>query len=482
MFRRKLITSTLVLSMVGALPFASAAVVARRITVPAPAAISLGIDDMVCFSVGNCWAAGVEQNSASQAAPFVVQEVAGAWKSAIKLTMPVSTVANMPMTVVDLSCPSTRYCLLTIAASPSLAATFGYRFELKNGTWQAGVKTAIGGPEFQGDYAQSSQPTQGEPHSGCWSDGNCVITSYYRTKFMNWIGFTIAEVNGVWGTAKRLIAPYADSDNNRVTAMDCVTGAGCVATGRYSDELGNSQLFAISTSNGTWSEYTEIANPANTGTDSMVIPNSLSCVDMANCVATGTYGSRTSNLTQFVMVEKTGTWSDAQAVKMPTGYVQKNDPSTYRPPTVDCGDGFTCIATSWGYATTSLAISRPMFVMVTNGTVATAALVQLPTGAVVDARASSDITVAACQSAGHCLTSGTYYDSARVQYSFVQTQSNGSWNRAVKLAQPADTHRVYGYQYMTSAWCFASRSCTLGGSYTDTRENSSTSVVEGVTV
>jgi len=480
MFRRKLIASTLVLLMGGALPFASAAVVARRITVPAPAAISLGVDEMVCFTVGNCWAAGVEQNAASQASPFVVQEVAGVWKSAIRLTMPVSTVANMPMTVVDLSCPSTRYCLLTVSASPNLSTTFGYRFELKNGSWQAGVKTTIGGPDFQGDYAQSSPVTQGSPFSGCWSDGNCVITSYYRTKFMNWIGFTISEVNGTWGNAKRLVAPYADSDNNRVTALDCVTGSGCVATGRYSDDMGASQLFSISTTNGTWSEYTDIENPANNGSDSMVIPSSMSCSDMANCVATGTYASRTSNLTQFVMVEKAGAWTAAQAVKMPSGYVQKNDPNTYRPPSVDCGEGFSCIATSWGYATSSLAISRPMFVTIANGTVATATLVLLPTGAVLDTRTSSDITVVACQSAGHCLTSGTYYDSARVQYSFVQTQTNGTWNRAVKLAQPADTHRIYGYQYMTSAWCFASRSCTLGGSYTDTRENSSTSVVEGI--
>lgn len=482
MLRRTLTATTLVLLLGGTLPFASAAVVARRITVPAPAAFSLGVDELACFSVGNCWAAGVEQNSANQASPFVVQETGGVWKSAIKLTMPNSVVAAMPMSVVDLSCPSTRYCLLTVSASPNLSSTFGYRFELKNGTWQTGVKTTIGGPEFQGDFAQSATPTQGSPLSGCWSDGNCVITSYYRTKFMNWIGFTISEVNGTWQTAKRLVAPYADTDNNRVTALDCVTGSGCVATGRYSDDAGSSQLFAITTTNGTWSEYTEIGNPANNATDSMVLPSGLSCADMANCVATGTYASRSSSLTQFVMVEKTGTWTSAQAVKMPTGLVQKNDPNTYRPPTVHCGSDFTCIVTSWGYATSSLAISRPMFVVVANGVAGTATQVQLPTGAILDTRTSSDITVAACQSVGHCVTSGTYYDAARVQYSFVQTQSNGSWSRAIKLAQPADAHRIYGYQYMEAAWCFANRTCTLGGSYTDTRENSSTSVIEGVSI
>lgn len=479
---RKVIAATFALMLVSTAPFATAAVVARRITVPAPAALSLGVDKLACFSVGNCWAAGVEMNAANQAAPFVVQETSGSWKSAIKLTMPNAVVANMPMTVTDLSCPTSRYCLLTVSASPNLSTTFGYRFEYKNGMWQAGVKTTIGGPQFQGDYAPSSAMTQGSPLAGCWSEGNCIVTSYYRTKLMNWIGFSIAEINGVWQGAKRLVAPYADSDNNRIAAVDCVVGAGCVATGRYSDELGSSQLFTTSTTDGTWGPYIDVASPANTGNDSVVIPSSLSCTDMSNCVATGTYGSRTSNVTQFVLVEKSGTWGAAEAVRMPSGLVQKNNPDSYRPPTVSCGSGFACIATSWGYATASLAVSRPLYVMVSNGTVATAAAVLLPTGTVLDARAQSDITVVSCQSAGHCLTSGTYYDANRVQYSFVQTQSNGAWTRAVKMAQPSDAHRIYGYQYMVTAWCFANRSCTLGGSYTDSREISSTSVIEGVAV
>lgn len=482
MLRRKFIATTLVLFFTCTVPLASAAVVARRISVPTPAVSSLGIDQLACFSVGNCWAAGVEMNAAGQAAPFVVQEASGSWKTAIKLTMPNAVVANMPMSIANLTCPSTRYCLLTVSASPNLATTFGYRFELKNGSWQTGVKTTVGGPQFQGDYAPSSAMTQGTPLSGCWSEGNCVITSYYRTKLMNWIGFSIAEINGAWQPAKRLEAPYADSDNNRIGAVDCVDGAGCIAVGRYSDDVGNSQVFATSTTDGTWASYTNVSSPSNSSTDSFVIPSSLSCTDMSNCVATGIYGSRSSNTVQFVMVQQSGSWSPAQAVRMPTGFVQKNNPDSYRPPTVSCGVGFACIATSWGYATSSLAVSRPMYVVVNNGVIATAAQVLLPTGAVVDTRAQSDITVVSCQSLGHCLASGTYYDGSRTQFSYVQTQTNGSWNRAVKLAQPTDTHRVYGYQYMTAAWCFANKSCTLGGSYTDVRENSSTSVIEGILI
>ena len=481
--RRRFVSSLLVgLLVVGSSSLASAAVVTRRLSVPAPATDSFGLDALACSTSGNCWGAGIAQNAANQQYPFVVQEVAGSWKSAIKLTLPVTPVANMPTSIVNLTCPTTSYCLLTVSYSPSLSATFGARFEFKNGAWTAGTKTVIGGPDFQGDFASSSPATQGAPLSGCWSAGNCVILSYYRSIQMNWLGFSMVEVNGVWQPARRLQSPFADTDNNRVGALSCVNGAGCVALGRYSAESGASQLFAISTTNGTWSEYTDIASPANTGSDSFTIPGSMSCSDLSHCVATGIYGSRTSNVAQFFVIRNGETWAQALAAKLPTGYVQKNNPDTYRPPSVSCASDFTCIATSWGYATTSLAVSRPMSVLINKGTLATATLVQLPSGAVLDARAPSDVTTASCTGAGHCMTTGTYFDAARVQYAFVQSQSAGAWVRAVKLAQPADAHRLYGGGYFSTQWCFANRTCTLGGTYTDVREAGSSSVVEGVAV
>jgi hypothetical protein len=123
-----------------------------------------------------------------------------------------------------------------------------------------------------------------------------------------------------------------------------------------------------------------------------------------------------------------------------------------------------------------------MFVMIARGTPATANLVSLPSGTVLDARSPSDVTTAGCTGQGHCLVTGTYFDAARIQYAFSQSQTAGSWVRATKLVQPSDAHRVYGGGYFSAQWCFANRTCTLAGTYTDKTETTASSVTEGVTI
>ena len=465
------------LSLTMCIPANATAQATKKLTMPAGITSSYGGDLLTCASAGNCVTVG-RAAAGSNEALFSAQQVAGVWKPAVRLVFATAPSAGSIITPTSLYCVTVANCLLTVTYNPTRDSAVAVRFEMTAGNWSTGQRFYIGGAEFTGNRAPSSPPSMGQMNGGCWSAKNCVVSALYRTTLSDWYSFTAIETNGVWGATKQLISPYAQSDGVMASDIACVTNSGCILTGRYYKESGNIGLFASQVTAGTIGAAEDITPPANS-TASISI-GAFTCINLNNCAGTGIYSTRGSSVVQFVVNRTNGTWATASQVKMPSGWIQKNNPDGYFPPKISCATDGTCIATSWGYMGASLAIQRPMTVVFSNGTWGTAAPVRLPAGAKFPAQDPPPAGAVACYSATRCVVMGSFRDAANKGQIYLSRMTSAGWQVATTVPMPADNSRTFAYGSVESISCFANATCTATGSYNTTADVLQSFVVDNI--
>ena len=451
----------------------------KKLTMPAGITSSYGGDLLTCASAGNCVTVG-RAAAGSTEALFAAQEVAGVWKPAVRLVFATAPSAGSIVTPTSLYCVSVANCLLTVTYNPTRDSAVAVRFEMTAGNWATGQRFYIGGTGFTGNYAPSSPPSMGQMNGGCWSAKNCIVSALYRTKLSDWFSFTAIETNGVWGATKQMVAPYAQSDGVMASDIACVTNSGCVLTGRYYKESGDIGLFAAQVTSGTIGTAEDIPTPANSNASISI--GAFTCTTLNNCAGTGTYSTKSSSVVQFVVNRSNGTWATASQVKMPAGWVQKNNPDSYFPPKISCANDGTCIATSWGYMGTSLAIQRPMTVLYSNGTWGTAQAVKLPAGAKLPAQDPPPAGAVACYSATRCLVMGGFRDAANKGQIYLSRMTSAGWQVATTVPMPADNSKTFAYGSVGVAVCFSNATCTASGSYNTIGDVLESFVVDNIAI
>ena len=459
-----------------------AAVSSRKVALPAGLSDAQSFEKIDCQSPGNCMAVGLAQ--APSGTPVIVasQEVNGTWKAAVRVTLPSTPPSTGFVALNDLTCASASSCLLTATYSPNTTQQVVARMEFANGAWATGVRVYLGGSEFSGKNAPRQPLNLQGAASGCWAPRNCVMSFLYNNLDGDWSTAYLVETNGTWGAIHRYPKATPYSSNTGIHEFSCVSTSGCVAIGSYADDDGLFHLFANTLSNGTWGTQVASNGPSNIAPSESLIPSAAMCTSLTTCVVTGTYSSRSSNVTQFTATMSAGVLANAQQVTMPTGYVQKNNPSSYSPPALGCSSDGSCVISSWGYATSSLAIQRVMAVRVTNGVVGTATPLSLLSNATVTANSPAGITSVACASANHCVILGDVVTTGAVIKAFSVTMSGGSWQRALAVALPGDAHPRYAVPQIVGLHCFTGLTCTAVGTYGNNAQNGQLMTIDGLGV
>jgi hypothetical protein len=287
----------------------------HAIEVPGSARLDGGgggfITSISCPSAGNCDAGGIlpVKDSTANSGAFVVDETKGVWGKALELSGPAWF--NHNSTGIDsLSCASVGNCSAG-GAFPQGAHGGGPSFVVDetDGTWGKAheilgfPKLSLGGSlEFRS--------------ISCGAPGTCSAVGQYQQKNGDTWAYIVSEEKGTWGTAFRVpgLSKLNDQHLSSLTTISCVSGGNCTAGGYHGN--GDHQVaFIVSEEDGTWGTATAIPGLTALNTGHTSYMQTISCVSIGNCGASGTYTGAPDNAQSFLANETNGTWGPATAIR-----------------------------------------------------------------------------------------------------------------------------------------------------------------------
>ena len=296
-------------------------------------------------------------------------------------------------------------------AAAGTHAAAGARAAASGGTWGTAV-------EVPGTAALNRGGVAGINSVSCASAGNCSAGGFYVDNSGNSQVFVVGETNGTWGIAKEV--PGTAALNHKVaglTSVSCGSAGNCSAGGSYRDAtLDHDQAYVVSEKNGTWGTAKQVPSTAALNTGGFAEMPSVSCASAGNCSAGGDYFDRTGFGHAFVVSEKNGTWGTA--TKVPgTAALGKGTGIT----SLSCASAGNCSA--GGFYNDSSGFLQAFVVGETNGTWGTA--LEVPGTAALN-HENAEIPSVSCASAGNCSAGGFYTDSSGHRQAYVVSETNGT--------------------------------------------------------
>ena len=291
------------------------------------------LNSVSCASNGNCSAVGwveIDQNSYQS---IIINEVNGVWGAPVE----VATGLNIDYYgyLNSVSCASVGNC----TAGGTYTDDNGYEvFVISevNGSWGSPYELVASLNDGGNGYVDQVS---------CATPNNCTLVGQLGEYFSGADqAFAVNEVNGVWGQGHELAAVLNIGQEGEANAVSCSSPGNCVVGGFYSDQIivpglrhahgaarltlgknlqfnkSQHQAFLAVETNGTWAPAFAVAGALNVGSYAKI--ESVSCVDAANCVATGSYEDVNNRNQLFVISEVAGVWGNA--VPLLTGGAQSN--------------------------------------------------------------------------------------------------------------------------------------------------------------
>jgi hypothetical protein len=181
----------------------------------------------------------------------------------------------------------------------------------------------------------------------------------------------------------------------------------------------------------------------------------LSCSLPGDCAATGNYADRHGHMQAYVVSEKNGTWGNAIEVPRLAALNTRDDAEVS---SLSCGSAGNCVA--GGFYASSRG-SRTFVVSEKNGTWGKA--MQLPGSAGLAPSGSVQVSALSCASAGNCAAGGSYFSDGD-QQAFVASEKNGTWGNAIEVPGSAalNTAMSGGVDALS---CASAGNCAVTGSY-----------------
>jgi hypothetical protein len=331
------------------------------IEVPGTAALntaSAQVNAVSCASAGNCSAGGYYVNNGYQA--FAVSEVDGVWHKAIEVPGSAALNSGGYAGLTSVSCGTAGNCT---AGGYYLGSSTSYQaFVVSevNGTWRNAIRVpGIVSRPANGHVG----PTAEVSSVSCASAGNCSIGgSYYDSS--NIQAFVGSEVNGTWHNAVKVPGTATlNKGDAQVSSVSCGSAGNCSAGGWYTDSTGYEQLMVVSEVNGTWQNAIEVPGSAALNKGDYAQVSSVSCASAGNCSAGGWYTDSSSLDDPLVVSEVNGTWQNAIRVPGMTALTQHIFGTVT---SVSCASAGNCSAGGW--YTDSSDLVQPFVVNEVNGT------------------------------------------------------------------------------------------------------------------
>jgi hypothetical protein len=277
------------------------------LSVPGLAGLNKGgnaqVSAMSCASAGNCSAGGYYTSGhfaggAAMTAAFVVSQVHGTWGMAQAVPGLAALNIGMQAAVSSVSCASPGEC----SAGGSFGRPFGegsccrpsgFVVNQVNGTWGSARR-------IPGTAVISSV--------SCASPGNCGAAAG---------GLVVSQVGGSWGKAQRIATPAGSTFGEpRMTLISCATPGNCTAGGAGQKMA---RALVVSQVRGTWGIAREIPGTAALTKRGSSQLSALSCTAPGYCTAGGSgywrqpAGSSTREFAvPYVVRRRHGTWGQAE--------------------------------------------------------------------------------------------------------------------------------------------------------------------------
>ncbi len=256
-------------------------------TVAAPTGAATGknlyasLDSIWCDVSGNCVASGQYLDAAGKDHLMVSTESSGTWTPATELTdSSAMKSSSFDFVVTDaISCTDDTDC--TVVSSVEMTSLVSMRWTEASGTWGSSSTFAAIGKE--GSLLESIT---------CPSSSFCVAVGATGSTEQPAVA---TDVSGTWSALKILPLPLLSPATNggALTSVSCSSATECVAVGALT-ETGTQQLSeatATTWSNGSWSSLEPaLTAPAGTGHGDDVALISVDCLATVPCVAIGGAG------------------------------------------------------------------------------------------------------------------------------------------------------------------------------------------------
>jgi hypothetical protein len=393
------------------------------------------VSSIACPTAGNCVAGGSYFGSAGPT-PFVVSEVDGTWGTAQDLPgMSSLNIGGDGAGVDSVSCASAGNCTAGGTYSESAGAEFQpFVVDETDGTWG----TAIEVPGMSGlNIGHDGHLTA----VSCRTAGNCAAVGFYQDASFRPQAFVVDERNGTWSTAVKVPGTTAleTGGGAELDSVSCPADGNCVAGGSYGHyaESGDTgQPFLVAETNGTWGTATEVSG-AEALNHGLARVESVSCGTVGNCAAGGFYTDGAGNTEVFVVDETSGSWDSA--IQLPGTAGLNHGGLTDRLRTVSCGAAGACVAAGY-YGTDDTSADGYHAFVASEANGIWSAAIEVPGTAALSPGGAARVDSVSCVSAHDCAAGGTYRDASGNFQAFLSTSAQVG---ATTLAPP-DAGGVYG--------------------------------------
>jgi D-alanine-D-alanine ligase-like ATP-grasp enzyme len=426
------------------------------VELPGIAALNQGgnaqTDSVSCASAGNCSVGGSYTDSSGAIQAFVASETHGTWGTAEEVPGTATLNQGGQAQVSEVSCASAGNCSAGGSYLDSSASSEAFVVKETHGTW--GTAKEVPGTATLGGGA-------GVDALSCASAGNCSAGGSYKDISGHFQAFVVKQTHGTWGTAREMpgTATLNQGGDAHVGAMSCASAGNCSAGGSYTDGSGNTQVFVVKQTNGTWGTAEEVPGTAtlNQGGFLGTQLDSVSCGSAGNCAAGGYYTDGSGHILAFVVKQTNGTWGTAKEV--PGTANQAGFAQTL---SVSCASAGNCSA-GGNYADSS-GNGQAFVVSETDG--AWGASEEVPGIATLNQGGNATTQAVSCGAAGNCAAVGSYNAGAGQTQAFVVNETNGTWGTAEEVPGTATLNQG-GNAITNAVSCSSAGHCTADGSYSD---------------
>jgi D-alanine-D-alanine ligase-like ATP-grasp enzyme len=401
-----------------------------------------------CASAGNCSAGGYYTDGATQA--FVVNETDGTWGKAEEIPDTAALNQGGDAQVSEVSCVSAGNCAVGGTYTDGSGNNQAFVANETDGTWGKAE-------EIPGAAALGGETTLDV--LSCGTAGNCSAGGGYSDGSGNFQAFVVSEIDGTWGTAEEVpgTAALNQGGDAHVGALSCVSAGNCSAGGSYFDASGNTQVFVVNETAGTWGAAEEVPGTATVNKGAIFGTQlfSVSCASAGDCAAGGFYTDGSGDIVAFVVNETDGTWGTVQEVP---GIANQGFAQTL---SVSCVSAGNCSA-GGNYGDSSG--TQAFVVNETNGS--WGASEQVPGTASLNQGGDATTNSVSCGSVANCAAVGSYNAGSGETQVFVTNEINGTWGAAEEVPGTAALNKG-GNATINSVSCGSAGNCSAGGSYSD---------------
>src|SRR5215472_11783347 len=272
----------------------------RAIEVPGTAALNKGGNAITlsvsCAAAGSCAAGGSYFDGSRQAQAFVVTEVNGRWRKAIKVPGTAALNKGGDAEVESVSCAAAGSCAAGGSYTDGSRHLQAFVVTESGGRW----RTAI---EVPGTAALNKSGVAEVESVSCAAAGSCAGGGFYRDGSRHFQAFVVNEARGRWRTAIEVpgTAALNTGGDANVRPVSCAAAGSCAAGGSYRDGSSNTQAFVVTEANGRWRTAIEVPGTAALNAGGTAAIESVSCAAAGSCAAGGFYIDGSGHAQAFVV-------------------------------------------------------------------------------------------------------------------------------------------------------------------------------------